>query len=73
MSANNKLIVYKNKKGKFIIDNVDVGSGGKFREGETNTFKDARKLVYKIMSETIIEYGVEYLENCFDDNQTLTK
>lgn len=73
MSANNKLLVYKDKKGKFIIDNVDVDGGGKFKEGEADTFKDARKLVNKIMSEEEVEYGVEYLENCFDDNQTLTK
>jgi len=68
MSANNQLYVYKNKKGKFIIDNVDVDGCGSFREGETDTFREARELANKILSEELIEYGVEYNENCFEED-----
>ena len=65
MSANNKLYIYKNK-GKYLIKNMDVDSGGFFIEGETKTFKEARALAKEIMSEESVEYGIDYNENCFE-------
>jgi len=76
MSANNKLLIYK-KKDNFMIENVDVDTGGGFLEGTTKTFREARELAKKIMSEEPVEYGVDYDESCFEDNvkskQKLTK
>ena len=66
MSANNKLYIYKDKD-DFIIRNLDVDSGAGFLEGKTKTFKEARELAKKIMSEEPVEYGVDYDESCFED------
>ena len=66
MSANNFLRISKTTKG-FLIKNLDVESGRGFKIGLANTFKEARDIADKYMSENLVEYGVEYRKECFKD------
>lgn len=70
MSANNFIRISK-KDGKFYVRSVDVDTGGGYKVGEFDTFKEAREAAYKDASGENdghpAEYGVQVDENCYEN------
>ena len=64
MSANNKLVISKDAKDMYRIENVDVDTGDGFSIAEPcKTLKEAITKANAYMQEEIVEYGLEISED----------